>query len=279
MQTADQQPPVEAPLHIEIRENDMFHITPRAGTIGAQIDGIDLSHPLGDARDKLVAALDDYKVLVFHDQHKVGPRQLLDFASNFGAPETAEHPVLQQHPDVPGVFVIVSDAADPAIAGDSWHTDGATRESTAWVTFLQSVDVPPYGRDTLFADGEAIYDSLSDPMKAFLDDKKAVQAWGKYKPDAPGIEHPVVTANPRTGRKRLYVNRMYTQAIVGLHPDESAHLLEFLFGLARVPEVQFRVNWGPATIVLWDNESTSHYGVRDYAYRRVQHRVMALRDG
>jgi len=257
----------------------MFNITPRTATIGAQIDGIDLSHPLDDAREKLVAALDDHKVLVFHDQHGVGPSELLALASAFGKPEIADHPVLPQHPDVPGVYVIVSDAADPSIAGDSWHTDGATRESTAWVTLLQSVDVPPYGRDTLFADAEAIYDSLSDGMKEFLDGKNAVQAWGKYKPEAPGIEHPIVTSNPRTGRKRLYVNRMYTQSIVGLHPDESSCILEYLFGLAKVPEMQFRVSWGPTTIAVWDNESTSHYGVRDYPYRRVQHRVMALREG
>lgn len=263
----------------------MFHLTPLTGTLGAQVDGLDLSQPLGDATEKLRAALDEYKVLVFHDQHAVGPAELVAFAEHFGEPEVAKHPSahLGDH-EVPGIKVITSDAADPAIAGDSWHTDGATRDQPAWLTILQSVDVPPFGRDTLFADMEAIYKNLSEPMQQFLEGRTALHSWGSasltgINSDAPPVEHPLIRINPRTGRKSVYVNRMYTRSIVGLHADESNLILDYLYGLAKVPEVQFRVSWRPGTITMWDNEATMHYGVRDYGYRRVQHRVMvAVKD-
>ena len=50
---------------------------------------------------------------------------------------------------------------------------------------------------------------------------------------------------------------------------------QFLYPQATdVPELQLRVSWDKGTLVMWDNERTQHYIVRDTQYDRVMHRVM-----
>ena len=52
----------------------------------------------------------------------------------------------------------------------------------------------------------------------------------------PPVEQPVVMNHPRTGRKTLFVNRLFTASINGLSPDESDRLLDLLCRQAEVPE-------------------------------------------
>ena len=158
--------------------------------------------------------------------------------------------------------------------GDSWHTDGPPREKTQWYTFLQAIDVPPFGRDTLFADMEAAYRRFSPALQAFLGSLTALNSWGAAKPDAASVVHPVVMEDPDTGGKSLYVNQLYTTRIRELSQEESDVLLAYLFRQTAVPELQFRVSWRPGMLVIWDNEKTQHYVVRDRPYARVMHRVM-----
>ena len=258
------------------RDAAVMTLRPLAGCFGAQVAGIDLSERLSPDRVEAVGqALYDYRVLVFRDQHDVPPRALERFARYFGAPETAPHPQHDDHPDTPAVKVLHtnSDRIDAPVV-ESWHTDGATREDTRYLSVLQAIDVPPYGRDTMFADMVTAYDRLSAPMKAIVEDLVGINSWGDQKPGAPPVEHPIVFRDPRTGRKSLYANKIYTIAIKGMRPDESEAMLAFLFAQPRIPEFQLRVSWEPGTIVLWDNETTQHYLVLDKAYDSVMHRVM-----
>jgi taurine dioxygenase len=244
------------------------------GTFGARVGGIDLSRPLGSQGvERLKELLRQHKVLTFRSQFAVGPSDLLTFAHRLGTPETAPHPTHADFPGLPGVKVLVSDAAE-GFYEDSWHTDGATRESTRLISILQAVDVPPFGRDTVFADMEAAYEQLSKPMQELLEGLRAVHSWGSQKPDAPPVEHPVILADAVSGRKTLYVNRAYTRSIAGLRRAESETLLKYFFSLTHLSELQLRVSWKPGSIVMWDNEKTQHYLVRDLSYRRVMHRVM-----
>lgn len=246
------------------------------GTFGAEIEGVDLGKPLSPAQiGGLEAALSQYRVLVFQNQNDVPPRQLLEFASHFGKPETAPHP---SHPDfkgVPGVKVLESDTATyPKGVFDSWHTDGATRKNSRYISVLQAIDVPEFGRDTMFADMVTAFDRLSSPIKALLEQLTGVHSWGRQKPDVPPVEHPLVLADRLSGLKALYANKIYTVGIKELRDDEAAALLAFLFAQARIPEFQLRLRWKPGTIAMWNNELTQHYLVLDQSYARVMHRVM-----
>jgi taurine dioxygenase len=256
-----------------VRQRDLT-AKPLTGTFGALVEGADIALGADATQTRAIAALlNQYKVLVFRDQHEVGPHELHAFSSGFGVPE-ADHPNHPGYPGLPGVRVLKSDVSQRRYLPDSWHTDGATRERTRCVTVLQAVDIPPFGRDTLFADMEIAYDELSDPMKAMLDPLIAEHSWGIAKPDAPPVQHPLIHIHPATGRKAIYANRLYTRRILGLTEPESRLILEYLLTRTHVPEYQLRVSWAPGTIVMWDNERTQHYLVYDQDYPRVMHRCM-----
>jgi taurine dioxygenase len=95
----------------------------------------------------------------------------------------------------------------------------------------------------------------------------------------PAAEHPVVRTHPETGRKTLFVNRVFTTRIVGLDPEEGEELLQYLFRQAEIPEYQVRFNWEKNSIALWDNRSTQHYASSDYyPNRRVAERISIIGD-
>ena len=85
--------------------------------------------------------------------------------------------------------------------------------------------------------------------------------------------------HPETGRKTLYVNAAFTQHIVGLDPDESEELLDYLYRQAAFPEYQCRFRWGPGDVAFWDNRATQHYAASDYyPQRRVMERITIVGD-
>jgi taurine dioxygenase len=241
------------------------------GTFGARIDDVDLSQPLApETRDAIRLLLATYKVLVFPGQTSLSAAGLMTLAVNFGEPELESHPTWPHYPGVPGVLVMKDEGEGRF---ETWHVDGSTRSVPSWISMLHAIDVPSYGRDTLFVDSEAIFDSLSPTLQQFLEGCMAEHVWPNGI-DRPSVEWPVISTNPITNRKRLYVNRGYTSRIIGLSRPESEHLLSYLYQQVNVPEFQLRVSWQNWDLVIWDNESTQHALVRDVSYPRVMHRVM-----
>ncbi len=271
----------------------LFSLTPQATTIGAVVDGVSLAEP---ASERLVAELDrallEWKVLFFRDQH-ITHDQHAAFARNWGDLET--HPfygrVTGTEAEQPEVVRLAKD--DQVVGFENlWHSDVTWRTEPSLGSILRAVELPALGGDTLWADMAAAYDHLTDAMKERLDGLTAVHDWytnfglampeeqrEALRPDFPAVEHPVVRTHPQTGRKTLYVNRAFTQHIVGLAADESAELLEFLYLQANFPEYQCRWRWQPGDIAFWDNRSTQHYAVSDYfPQRRVMDRITIIGD-
>lgn len=252
-------------------------ITPLTGHCGAEITEVDL-RSLGESDiDEIDRAMTAYKVVAFRDQAGITPEQLLAVAACFGEPETAPH---YRHRPVDGLAAVLRLVTDGkgfgGIVTDNWHTDRSPERETDFLSFLQAIDIPPYGRDTMFADMEAAYENLSAPIRDMLEGLTAIHSYPSD-PTKPPVEHPVLKVDPRTGRKTLYVNKVYTRAIKGLRPDESDAILALLFRQAHVPEFQCRMQWRPGTIVAWDNQRTQHYIVQDKPHERVMHRVMVKR--
>lgn len=257
-----------------------FEVRPLNPTIGAEVVGLELAK-LDDARfAELERAFAAHQVLVFRDQ-SLTPEEQLAFGRRFGPLHV--HPAAPSLPGHPEVMIIHADERSKFVAGEGWHTDVSCDELPPMATILRLETVPPSGGDTLFASMYAAYESLSEPMRAFLGGLSARHGsdhvyGGRYGKTAeqsrdgkfPSAVHPVIRTHPVTGRKALFVNPGFTTRILGLSREESADLLAFLFRVQQKPELQCRVIWKPNTVTLWDNRCTQHCAIWDY-YPHVRH--------
>ena len=268
-------------------------ILPMTPTIGAEIEGVDLSRPLAPATvSALRQALLDWKVLFFREQ-AITTEQHLAFARCFGDLEV--HPFAPHKPDYPEVLAITHDDKSKG-RENTWHSDVTWRLEPSLGSILRAVEVPPVGGDTLFADMYAAYDGLKDEVKARIDGAVAVHDFAHFRERMrkrglteaqiealnekyPTVEHPVVRTHPETGRKAIYVNAAFTQHIVGMEKAESDALLAHLYAQAAIPEYQCRFRWEKNAIAFWDNRASQHYAVSDYfpAVRRME-RVTVIGD-
>ncbi|HEX4490336.1 MAG TPA: TauD/TfdA family dioxygenase [Acidimicrobiia bacterium] len=276
-------------------------VTPLSATIGAAIRGVDLHAPVSDA---VIAQIREcllrYGVIFLPGQH-LGPAEHLEFARRFGEP-TPAHPVIPGVPGFPEIFEIdytktakvretYGDVVD-RYDGLSWHTDVTFVERPPLGSILNALVIPPAGGDTMFSDQRAAYESLSAPMRAFLDGLTAVHdgraAFGallkrrkdgggdwdgkRYKALEPS-EHPVVRTHPETGRKSLFVNPGFTSHIRGLTRGESNALLQYLYAHSVEPRFTVRYHWSAGDLGFWDNRVTQHSVVGDFTGHRVIQRV------
>ena len=278
----------------------MIDIKPTGATLGAQITGIDLSRDVDDATfNEIVAAFHKYEVVYFRDQ-TLTPERHIAFSRRFGA--------LEKHlrvdccrPGYPELFVVsnVTENGKPIGSRDAglfWHSDlcymrEPSRGSLFYAREVPITDGQPLG-DTLFASATAAYDALPPSTKQRIAGLKAVNSYeqGYYrdrksggraplteeqKRKTPDIEHPIVRTHPYTGKKCLFVNEGYTSRIAGLDNGEGESLLAELCGHATDPRFIYRHRWQVGDLLIWDNCSTQHLAIHDYALpqRRVMERT------
>jgi len=251
-----------------------FDVRPLSATLGAEVRGIDIAQELPDAEiAELRRALLDYKVIFFRDQPLTAARHVA-FAARFG--ELEVHPFIPGNPEHPEL-VRFEKGADTGGYENGWHHDVTWREVPSMAAVLHAVQVPATGGDTLFADMCAAYEGLDDDLKARIDGLTAVhdhlKTFGRQVPPEkqaeiramfPPVEHPVVRTHPETGRKMLFVNRFFTDRIVGLDRDQSRDLIDTLCRRADIIEYQCRFRWEPDSVAMWDNRSVQHYACSDY---------------
>jgi alpha-ketoglutarate-dependent taurine dioxygenase len=251
-----------------------FDVARMSPTIGAVIEGLDLGAELAEAVvSELRQALLDYKVLFFRNQ-RLTPGQHVAFARRFG--ELEQHPFIPANPEHPEL-VRFAKSADVGGYENIWHSDVSWREVPSMGAVLRAVEVPPTGGDTLFSDMYAAYDGLDEDTHARIEGMEAVHDFmltfaGQVPPDKlaetraqnPQVTHPVVRTHGETGRKLLYVNRIFVDHIVGLEPPESNALLDSLCKQAEIVEHQVRWHWEPDSVAFWDNRAVQHYACSDY---------------
>ena len=271
-----------------------FHLKRIGGNIGAEISGIDLTQPLGDAQfDALHAAFIRHEVLVFRNQDITLDQQMA-FARRFG--ELSIHPFSPNLDEQREVILLDYSADNPPALTDQWHADETFRAAPPALTILRAHVIPAYGGDTLFSSMTAAYTGLSERMKHYIHGLEAQHDFKPWRPlfshseahqaklrqlerEYPNPSHPVVRVHPVSGRRVLNVNAQFTVKINGLKADENAMLLQYLYSRAQIPEYQLRVHWEPHTVVMWDNRSTQHYAPHDYyPQRRSMSRVTVAGD-
>jgi len=279
----------------------MLQVKRSSAPLGAEILGVDLSRDLDDAVFReIVDRFHEHEVVFFRNQ-QLTPEQHVAFSRRFGE---LEHHVRKDccRPGFPELFVVsnVLENGKPIGSQDAglfWHSDLCYLKEPSRASLFYAREVPldakgkPVG-DTMFASGSAAYAALPEPEKRKLANLKAVNSYAKgyyrdrnsgarkplteeQKKRTPDVEHPIVRTHPFTGKKSLFVNEGYTSSVVGMSERESDALLARLFEHCTRPEFVYRHQWRVGDFLMWDNCSTQHRAVMDYALpqRRLMERA------
>jgi len=256
-------------------------VEPLSGAMGAVLHGPDLSADLSNQTfDEIHQAFLDHRAIFFRDQ-TLDPQQQIAFGRRFGP--LAVYPFMEGLPGAPEAFEILKTEDDKRNFGGAWHSDMTFTEEPPLGTMLYAQEVPASGGDTMFANTTLAYEALSDGMKDMLDGlmginsaalKRSGGRANSFKKNSAmkssnmdlasmEAEHPVVRTHPETGRKCLFVNRVYVHHFHGQTVAESQPLLDFLYAQAIRPEFTCRFRWRPGSIAFWDNRCTQHIAVND----------------
>ncbi len=262
--------------------------------LGHEIQGVDLTQPLAASTfAEIEQAFNDCGVVVIRDQ-KLTPTQHLAFSHRFG--ETERYPVgnftLSGHDEILVVSNIIENGQPIGLidAGRNWHSDMLFTEKPPRCSLLYSLEVPHQdGKaigDTLFASTAAAYDDLPADLKNGLTGLKARHSFSTYagtKIDGrekegaafPDVVHPLVRTHPITGKKCLYLSHSLPQTIGDMNETETRELVRQLIAHITSAPYVYRHNWRVGDLLIWDNCSSMHRAMFDYALpqQRRMHRT------
>jgi taurine dioxygenase len=267
-------------------------ITPLTEHTGAEIRGVDLREPIDDATHAaLNRAFIDRHVVVIRDQDFT-PEQFKRAAEVFG--ELQPHDKKQHHvPGHPDVYYVSNDEflnGRRIIPGETFHTDHSNHQAPPKATTLFAVQLPSRGGDTQYVNMHRAYEDLPEATKRRIATLKAMHVYlSKYSPrplgpidessvhslPPPGI-HPLVHTHRDNGRKALYLNPVRIESIEGMADDDALALVDELMQHATQPKYEYRHQWRPGDMVIWDNRSVMHQANPDYDMneRRYLYRLM-----
>jgi taurine dioxygenase len=264
--------------------------------LGAEVSGVDLAKPLSQSDvDAITEAWRTRLVVVIHGQSLSDP-QLLAFSRSFGeldppGPNPYGEPFNKAYPEINVISNVVENGKPIGGLGDGeavWHADMTYVEVPPKAAVLYSLEVPPDGGNTYFADMFAAYETLSDTLKKAAVGKVAVHDASRnsagmlrkgYKEvtdvrETVGARHPLVRTDPDTGRKALFLGRRPNSYVVGLSVTDSEALLDALWAHATQKQFAMCHEWRVGDVLMWNNLSVLHRrDPFDPKARRVMHRA------
>jgi alpha-ketoglutarate-dependent taurine dioxygenase len=282
--------------HIQVR--------PLGAAMGAEICNVQAAEVTDTQFEEIRHALFRHKMIYFRGQ-RLSHESHEAFSLRFGP--VAEDAYTQGVPGHRNVHPLIKEADDPSkmVFGEGWHTDSPFLPEPPAITSLRSVQIPPFGGDTTWANSALAYINLSDTYRRVIADLKvhfslrdvlrsaqdAVQV-----SDSPigqlaatrgaeklseslvrkinGNFHPMVRTHPVTGEKALYVDPSYGIGIEGMYAEESAPILKYLTDHLTQPVFACRLRWETNMLALWDNRLCVHQAYNDYqGYRRELYRT------
>jgi taurine dioxygenase len=283
-------------------EYQRITVKPVAGALGAEVEGADLGALDDQTFAEIQRAFADHLCLFFRDQ-RLDVASFGAFGERFGKLSITYYVAPVEGSSAVHKVVREADAKwGDRNFGDNWHIDQSVREKPNSIFSLYSVQVPPYGGDTMFANLYMAYDTLSPGLQTLCDRLVVVHSssglygregrggFGVKKPMpvsafniseeqiraqmAKETEHPLVTYHPVTKKKVLYITGPYCIRFKDMTEEESKPLIDYLYQHASRPEFTCRFRWTPGAVALMDNRCLLHFAVQDYAgYRREMLRL------
>ena len=281
-----------------------IEVLPLAAAMGAEIRGVDLSRLTDDQFAEIEQALFRHKMIYFRGQ-KLSHADHEAFSLRFGPfAEDAYTSGVEGHRNV---HPLIKEADDQSkmVFGGGWHTDSPFLAQPPSITSLRSVEIPPFGGDTIWNNAALAYQALSPAYRRLIDGLKvhfsmrnvlrhahesvetrdnpigrlaATKALAEMPDDiqrkVKGHLHPLVRTHPATGEKSLYLDESYACGLDGMTDDEAAPILDYLVKHLTQPAFSCRLRWEVDMVVLWDNRLCVHQAFNDYfGHRRELYRV------
>ena len=261
-------------------------------SLGATIEGLDLSQPLAEEiHQTILRTLGERGVVRFPGQ-RLTARQLADFSARFGRLETNVASTHYQEPGIPEVMILsnIVENGRPiglADAGQDWHTDMSYSRMIAFANVLYGIKIPrrdgrPLGA-TEFSNMHAAYDGLPADLKRRLEGMTVLHDFNKFwemmrrekgskrpplteaqRQAKPPVSQSIFLTHPLTGRKVLYANPGYAVRINELPQQESDATLAFLFEHQLKPEYRYTSHWQEDDVLMWEDIGTIHRAIADY---------------
>lgn len=260
-----------------------LRIQPSGKALGADVTGVDLSRLLDSATTEAIRnAWLDHLVIRFRGQ-SLTLDQLERFSACFGQMDKAPitpwtgQPHLPDHPFVAVMSNIKEGGRPIGSLGNGeaiWHTDMSYKEECPTASILYSVEIPPEGGNTNFANMYLAYQNLPADLRARVDagllckhdastnsaGQRRAGFEGVTDPrEVPGAIHPVARTHPETGRKALFLGRRRNAYLMGLDLDESEALLDALWEAATDPALVWSQTWRVGDLLMWDNRALIHH--------------------
>jgi alpha-ketoglutarate-dependent 2,4-dichlorophenoxyacetate dioxygenase len=274
--------------------------------LAARIHGLDLSNPVPlEDVEAIEQTSGRYPVLIFPKQ-QITDDQLLAFSANFGPVHTAmsyqtrkhEHRLQPKITDISNVgkdnqtFRRGDNRRMNTFVSKRWHTDASYEPIPARYSFLLAYTVAKQGGETQFADMRAAYDEMPEDLRPIVEDlsceynilwARMLSGYTEFPDDeraklAPS-QHPLVRRHPVSGRKSLYLSGHATH-VVGWPVPEGRDLLRELMEYATQPQFVYTHRWTVRDLVMWDNRTLIHRGLRysPPTDRREMHRATVMDD-
>jgi alpha-ketoglutarate-dependent taurine dioxygenase len=280
---------------------------PLAAAMGAEIRGVSVADISAAQFDEVRLALFRHKMIFLrgqkltHDEHERFSQRFGPFAVDAytkGLPGHKDvHPLIKE-----------ADDASKMVFGEGWHTDSPFLPQPPSITILRSVEVPPFGGDTTWANSALAYRMLSptyrdliqnlqvrfslrdvlaaaqqsvedrdNPMGRLAATRRSERLSDDLLAKIRGSAHPLVRTHPHTGEKALYVDTSYAINLEGMEQEEATPILRYLGEHLTQPAFTCRLRWEADMLVVWDNRLCVHQAYNDYqGHRRELYRTTVV---
>lgn len=222
---------------------------------GAEVE-LDLSQPLDERHEsELLELLNETGLLLFRGQS-------LTDADQTRVMQAFGHVLVEE-----GGHREISAAGNLGSTRLLFHSDLAFTFEPFKLLSLFALDLTT-GTETHFASNTRVLGALPPELRSRVSQTSATTVLPPSQgerlvaydtpPLWPQITRPTVIEHADTGAPILYISEQQTSRIEGLSREQSAELLEELFGYLYAPANVYRHSWRNGDFVIWNNIAVQH---------------------